>query len=262
MRHVITSICVLFFTFGTFAQEFSPEWKTVPNSFVGLGIKDIHAKLLAATSTFRQKDEFETTAAFEKRRADKSGILLGDKLTAADLLVFTYSPERLSPSQNGLVATYNADTEFLKVQIKDEPMRYLGSDSQGKIEQRQYHGLNMSPVELKTKTVGFRETRTLSQYSIAISNRIQFIQGRNHEISFDLKMTPDVARSAKENLSILIAGKLASPYNGLELDKIKATLERLYDLESLNWYLIMDVSAIWVYNRKTGEIYQKYTPAN
>ena len=82
MKNLATVFCIGLFSFATFAQEFSPEWKTVPTSFMGLDIKAIHNAMLSSTRTLRDKDEFETTAAFEKRRADKSSISLGGKLTA------------------------------------------------------------------------------------------------------------------------------------------------------------------------------------
>lgn len=255
-----TLLLIIALSVSVFAQAFSPEWAKVPTSFVGDSPKSIHGSLLSARPSLDRKDEFETMAAFEKRRADKASISLGGKRTAADQLVFVYKPDSLALMPGNLTARYDAESETWKISIDDAPLRYLSTDSSGSIISDQYYGLTVSDTELQSERENYTERRVLSNWMVAFNNRAQFIVGGKPSLTTEVKMSPEIARTAKGEFAVLVAGKLALPYKGLDLFTSKATLQRFYDLEKRSWYLIMDVSAIWIFNRKTGEIYKKFTP--
>lgn len=65
------------------------------------------------------------------------------------------------------------------------------------------------------------------------------------------------ARDAKENLRVLIVGKLAEPFVWKGVFLNKATMSKPKESFAQYFYVHVQAEEMWLFNYETGEIYQK-----
>lgn len=117
----ILLLIILLFIPTAFGQILSPEATKVPPLFKGNDAKLIAQGLLDSPLR-KRKDEFETTAAYEKRINNQSGTTLADRSNAASTLIFRFNSQ--SPSSlDRITQKYDADSELLNVSLRPTPYR-------------------------------------------------------------------------------------------------------------------------------------------
>ncbi|MDO9592360.1 MAG: hypothetical protein Q7I98_04095, partial [Erysipelotrichaceae bacterium] len=236
------------------------------------------------------KDEFETTAEYEKKIAS---------IVTYDIYAFKLDP--YSSYSSGLtVHSYDADTKKIKIAIKTKPLsRYDFEDCRSSMIIKNIdHGITSSYVG--TNAFGAKvlvKTVRKTEYGIALTNQNEFgisdydghgeiykktgltdsflpLKGERR-LDYEFSMEPNEAKTMKDNIGILILCKpilykLKSDhwdhrkdrgegyYFAFEkLDGSSATLDRPVDLIYDKKFINVEALAIWIYNIKSGEILLK-----
>jgi hypothetical protein len=236
----------------------SLEWSKVPLNFYGNDFSKLYALLL---TSFKAKDEFETTEAYQKRIAEGAERVLTGKLSANSLMAFRYD---LTDKSIDFSAKYNADKQVLSVVIESKLVSVLSFDNSLKSG----YGIPTKDAELNKlgtyegqNAYGAKkevEKSELNQYLFTFNNIREFKPFlSDNDISLELSLPPEQAREAKSNLSYLLITRLSKPYAGIDVDRLTPKIDNPVDVTSFKRYLSGRIEEIWIYNRKTGEIYQK-----
>ena len=64
-------------------------------------------------------------------------------------------------------------------------------------------------------------------------------------------------KEAKSHLGVLYIAKLAEPFFGLDFLDIDPKVDSPREIKTVSYFLIADVSEIWIFNSLTGEVYKK-----
>lgn len=238
-----------------FATE-SLDWTKVPVNFYGNDFKKILlAFALRRLAGLTTKDEFETTAAFEKRIREAETKPLFGSLTPRSRMAFI---------ANEIDSKYDADTQILSVQIELSPLPYF----EGKLQTASFTGVKVLKPSVEDLGIykgqnAFGVTREvtkakLNKYLFAFANDREFkaienfLSGR-----FELPLPLEQAREAKANLRILFIVSLSKPFMGSYIDSRHPKIDSPYDVETFTTFLTGRLEEIWFFNRKTGEVYKK-----
>lgn len=230
------------------------------------------------------KDEFETTEAYHQRiKAERVKPLLG-VITQESVLAFVIDKSD---------STYDADKGLLSVRSElsrvtsglrlDEQRRsllwdivnnnrssYVGTNAYGakvNVERNMADFYEISfanygefltekYLDETTRKLLEEEKEMYKQHGLTESVRgSDFLSKLG--FSFTLKMVPDVAKRAKENLRLLLVCKLADPpviegssYSKPTFDRPR---ESFFQIHNLNTELL----EVWIFNASTGEVYDK-----
>lgn len=271
MKFSISIILVLILGFTAFGQTFSSDWQKVPATFSGNDFESIWHSLLRSQDFFK-KDEFETTAKFTERINNPLNIKLGNNLTAANTLIFVYKPSSKNfLNFSGLSSEYDADNEILNVEIRTERKTTYADTTTDKIREVHFSATRVKPDTMikegdytgansfgvKVNIGKFRGTAS----SLAIANINDFNETDASKplpfLRIPLKLLPTQAKAVKTNLAVAYITKLVAPYWTIGSTEIKPTIDKPDDIKSYHYYLIGNVSEIWLFNTVDGTIYSK-----
>jgi hypothetical protein len=237
-------------------------WRKLPHSFIGNDFVKIYLELNAL---FKPKDEFETTAAYEKRIA-----------AATDKILFgNIKPNSFMSFRNDSVESqYNADAQILSVSIKTRPLDILDNSIEGlrTIDVKKdilkelgtYEGQNaygaktaITKSEIYKFTIAINNIRDFRAYLPLKTDR--FASTENH-LEINLNLPAQEAKQAKANLSYLLIFFPEKPFVGSSSYRLSPKLDFPQDAQFYNSYLRGQLLEIWLFNRATGEIYKKLKP--
>lgn len=258
------------------------EWDKVPTGFYG---NDLLKLSIALRDNFKAKDEFETTAAYEKRIQEaKERSLVGSistKSTIAFVKECNTAPraedkpetvENLTKLLNSLTAIvkgctssdYNADSQILTINVPID--RESGDFSNSfkisgptTISEDTYTARNGFGAEVQVR----RSISSMS--SFAFDNYIEFKDffketskyKVNDDLSISLNLSPERAKEAKQNLSILYVTSFSEPFTTFRSDRHEPKFNEPRDTTLLTSSLTGRLEQVWLFNRVTGEIYKK-----
>lgn len=244
-----------------FGQEYL-KWTSIPQGFVGHEFKRVY------TSVFRRsiskRGEFETTDAFKKRIATER---------AAPLFGSVFIDSEFAFSIQEVASKYDADSQTLNVEFPSRSI--LVTDAhQGKRFMDTFKVL--SPVDQDFGTyVGQNAIGASRVVSKSIVLNFLFAPQNLDEFQnmlsrprvapvgkYSLSLSIDRAKDAKENLAALFVVTFAEPFADLSNQKLDPKIDFPYDILYVDSYLMGRLEEFWLYNRKTGEIYQKVSPRN
>lgn len=273
---ILSILFILIFSLSAFGQEFLPDWQKIPDNFTGSNFKEIYRTLLVSP-VLKRKGEFETTADYQKRINSAANISFNDKENIGSTLFFLYKPE--SPySIPGLTTQYDADKQVLNVNLEAYSVTVdakLSDSSKGQTE-KSYNEVRVLPLELGgsseyegSNVYGAKRTVTVSSgtyYSVAIENFKDFkeTKKRSYLPSFntDINLAPEKAKEAAGNIGFLFVGKLVNPYYSIDTLDAKPTISRPKETHITDRILILNLSSVWIFNAKNGEILAKLKPKN
>jgi hypothetical protein len=246
--------------------KFQNDWEKIPRNFVGNNFEEIYYYLLRNKPKTR-KDEFETTAEYEQRIADKTKVSLGNGLTAQDSLIFVYHPGDFATY--GLRTQYDADKEILSVEIKTRKhSAYLLSkelvvfgtevkpykfEKEGTYIGQNAYGtkVNVTKYLWHNFYLGFANIEDFEGYSGNLFPRIKT----------ELPMSVEKAKQVKPNISALYITNLINPYMSIGGEDLqKPTVSKPEETKVYDLYLIGELKGIWIFDKTTGEVLSKIQP--
>ncbi len=260
----LTLLIVPFLAAVAFAQTLSPSATTVPATFKGSDAKAIAASLLVGPLR-KPKDEFESTAAYEKRITNAEAVTLPDGSSASAQLVFKLTD--LQGGSDGSGAYYDADMETLTLKLDVTAVsNYSDTIKAGARtvllatpdfqDLGTYVGQNAFGVKREISR------SKLTNYRLVINNELAFPQSEKMgygytPIHVSIKLPVVTARQAKDAFGILYFVKLARPYLSVSFFDKKPEIDSPSEVKSTTYFIYADVLEIWMFNSVTGQIYKK-----
>ncbi len=190
---------------------FDINTEKLPSNFTGTDIVKLYTTILKKAPL--KKDEFETTADYEK----KSMVAIAD---ADDVYALKLDPNM--PLRSGLtVHTYNADAQNLQIDIETRPLsKYTFSDYRASMIIKHFAGTSQSHIGSNAFGAKVSVTSlTGKQYGIVLTNQKDFGISRyddsrvettlvsNRTISLIIEIPPDKAKILKNNIGVLLLCK-------------------------------------------------------
>lgn len=249
------------------------QWEKLPANYEGNDFEKIFEKL---SGSFKPKDEFETTAAYEKRLNEAASQPLVGNLTAQSKMAFVYKFHEAAPETS---VSYDADAGKLSVSISLRnndsligrySLKSLGAKESKLLEEKSYearNGFGASTRVFSTK---------IEKYEVVFSNIKEFKpylsdigpDGLSDETKYSfsdfrfmLDLVPEKAREAKNDLAYLVIFSPSKPFAGIGHSRFAPKYDRPIEREEIVKYIQGSLDEIWFFNRATGEIYQKIKAA-
>jgi len=240
----------------------------VPANFKG---HDVVALFAALSAKLAGKGEFETTEAYNSRIAEVLTQPITGQLTPQSSMALVVD---LTPGGEYPDLKYDADTQLLQVKEYMGEVPYDLGDYDVRTKQRVIStGRETRKVlDVYEASNGYGAkadvVKTESQtYDLIMLNPKQFgfkrsetdYLGDRQHIEFDLTMDVPTAQKVKPNLDLLIIFQIAPPYVGKAKRYFTPKINSPFDTTIHQHYVYVNVSEIWLYDSKTGEVYQKLT---
>jgi hypothetical protein len=237
-------------------KPFDLTIEKLPSDYKGYDIEKLYHEL---ENKFPKKDEFETKEAYIKRIQSFGS----NDLYAFGIEKHTISLHSKYDAESQLfevIITSTQKTEKTVIVTKSSPegtREYLASNAYGaQIVVKEYRGTQYG-IGLVNKekfgTGGVKEKELFSFF--------KFLKGfKEHSIKINL--LPDIARSLKENLGILLICQLRASSDPISYVfksylHSKPTFDKPTELSYSQKFVFVNLLEIWVYHTKTGTIFAK-----
>lgn len=234
-------------------------------AFLGHDITAIVAAIKKSPA-LAEKSEFESTSAFEARRAGFLDRPLYATLAPTGYLGFVVQDESaLAP-----VFKYDADSQVLTVT--------LAGNREDFIMEKDQPTLDTVPVRLvvlsRDSYVGGNAfgakvsvARTYAQqYGLAFSEDNWLLHSDSDQIgrtfTYLISMRPDEARAAEANARILVVCLLSKPWLRHSIHSHDPTMDEPTETVIEESYLQVNPEQVWLFNQKTGEVIRKLTESS
>jgi len=220
----------------------------LPPNYLGHDCR-VFAKRLVGLNTL--KGEFETTADYNDRIAPLADQPASASTKFGDIVGFV--EERPS-----FYEKYDADTQTYNIRggwgvvtqmIGSRLVSSVEIDSK-LISTRKYTGENS--YGRKTEVTAYR----LNVCGLAFSN-LGYLSPKKIDFYENLEINPGEAKEAKGNIGVLYVGRLSAPFRTDYSHYIKPTFTSPVEITSSGDALTMTLSAVWLFNKRTGRIYRK-----
>jgi len=222
--------------------------ESLPPSYLGHSCRAFGRKLSGLETA---KGEFEPTADYNDRMAPLLDAQVVGATKVGDVVGFLED----SPS---FYEKYDADTQIFSI-----------SGSWGLINQMVGSEL-LSSVTTDSKLVssrkyiaenGFGRKAQVTSYlsnvcGIAFTN-LPYLSRKKIPFAEKFDLTPADAKETKGNIGVLYVGRLEAPFRTQYSHYIKPTMDNPVESASSGDALTMKLSAIWLFNKRTGRIYRK-----
>jgi hypothetical protein len=250
--------------------SFDINAEKLPPNYKGIDIARLYS-LLAKKAPLK-KEEFETTAEYEKKIADA---VPGD--------VYAFKIDAGSGLHGLRVSPYDADTQKFQITLETEWLsKYTFEDYRASfivrtLDKGSHSYIGANAFGATREVTSFSAT----QYGLALVNQQDFGSSRHddnkyniktpltsiREVSIAIQIPPDKARTLKDNIGVLLICKPTLYKSDAELslrkgndiifenyDSSQATIDsptsHLYERKYIN----VEILAIWTYDIRTGEV--------
>lgn len=220
-------------------------------------------RAIKKSSALPAKSEFESTAAFDTKRAAFVDRQLYGTLKPSDYLGFVADD---TPTE----FKYDADSQILTVTLTDSPERFM-------LENDDYPTLDSVLVRRivlsRDRYIGGNAfgakvvvTRTNSQeYGVAFNqNNWLFPSSENYPptFSYQFAIGPEEARATKANAKLLLVCRLSDPWLRRSAHGDNPTINSPTETNVEENYLEVSLEQLWVFNQKTGQIIRKMSESS
>jgi hypothetical protein len=224
----------------------------------------------ALESKFKGKGEFETTEAYNQRMETLLAQPVLGSLTPRSALTAVIG---LTSGSKYSELTYDADAQQLSVDKsldkvpfdlenydRNSKLRVLPTGLDFEKQVRTYMGQNA--FGRKARVV--EKERYVCDLILLNLYQLGFKKGEYDEllgqgnIKFDLTMDPATAQKVKQSLKLLVIFQVGAPYVSTSKEYDSATIDNPVDLTTRKFFVYADVSEVWLYDSKTGEVYARF----
>jgi hypothetical protein len=220
---------------------FSPSVDQLPPNFSGDDIRDTYTKL--AMLFPEKKDEFETTKEYTAK-LENNNVSVKDKV-----FVFT------SPAHD---IHYDADSNKLNYTVVTD---YYGSSTVLIDSDYKDKGYYLASNALGAK-VKVHESWTYSYYLKLTNSNFSALSS----LTFSCNLSPQAAKDLINNQGLfklyVCSLRLDDPnkfsYLSFSYNRKEPTISSPYDRTSSDYFINVHINELWLYNKATGKIYQKY----
>lgn len=257
-----------------FSQSpFDDSVEKLPANFIGHDPKKLYETL---AEKIKEKDEFETTAAYEERiKRAATDPLFGQLVTQSAFAVSVNLGEGAKSVSMSKAAKYDADKELLQVNIFVDDGPYDASvDFADKaaslytdVAEDKTLGTYTGENAYGAKREIVKRERWLYNILINDAKRFKIDTGDTLDslpwlinLKFIVPMNVEIAKSAKPNLRMLVIFNLSPPYTKNETSYSEPKIDNPSEVTIHDYYVCADVKSIWLYNGITGEVYAKQYP--
>lgn len=196
------------------------------------------------------RNEYEKAADYNKRIRDEEDKILSKAAKAVETIGNPAGFVKFKYNYESSNIKYNADVEILKL---SRPMGFGTLTSNSEIPKGLRSGFNLKftsteePWRLGAKKRHVKSFGFL--YTTKLKNR--YLLGKSNEL--EIKMPPKMAEAIGKSISLVVVGKLVSPYK-LEMYSSSDDLNTLTRTESLGTNVIIDLQCAAVFRSGTGEV--------
>jgi len=244
------------------AQNLDFSGGRLPAHFVPVDPEELYKAANAILAT-PEKSEFETTTQYQSRVEALSQKPLVRGLKASDDFAIILRPSLRSvsgraPDQQDRFAdgfvdtTYDADSKLMSVSIPTD----AGA----------YDPLNKHTVTAIHRSVANGEPY-VGQTAFGVRHLVRVIKVDTLEIDWTdwlpglspMTVEPEEARSLKNDIEVIMIGKLRAPYTSHGLDGAEASLEQIKPTDFYNYHRVLYITLdrLIVANGRTGAILQQ-----
>jgi PDZ domain len=250
-----------------------PKYLTVPLDLgqTNLGADFVGHDITAVFETIRnspalkEKSEFESTSAFQRRRSGFSDQPLFANVTPTGFFAFVVEGVVYAPQFK-----YDADAQMLAVALsaqtvsftmdKDKPTLDGVRIRRINIDRDSYIGSNAYGAKIKVDRtyasefgVAFNQGnwlfRTAERYSL-------------QQFSYLLAIGPDEAKALKADLKLLLVCRLTDPWFRHSAHGHDPTVTEPYETLVDENYLQISPEQVWIFNSRTGEVVRKLSESS
>lgn len=207
------------------------------------------------------KSEFETTAAYEARRASFPREKLTGNINADSHLAFVIDEERLRGSAEEF--RYNADAGVLKVSLTGRGEKFFLERNQPEMQTVTIRSsIQSSEKYMASNAFGAKVEVTdiySESYGLSFSSP-SWVFERSYAFSQVVTMAPELASKIKADLRFLIVCRLQEPWYLHSATGHDATIDNPVKVtEGLNFLQVLP-EQIWIVDVRSGEIISKFNP--
>lgn len=252
--------------FGVYSNaEIQISLEQLPERYRGVDPEVLY-KLLDERTKQVEKDEFETSEAFERRRAAVRQAAIVGNLTERSLFAFMLAGGGTSSVLDKVRSVYNADRGEMETSIEiATPVVGVTIDSTRRAATLK-HVMQPSTSYIGQNAYGAKveiEKQFTYIYEIIIDNFHLFpfdLSSYRTTLPVTIKIDSASARAAKPSIRVLALSSIARPNLLRGFLSHKPTVTEPKDSLMAFQHLIVVVQEFWVYNYETGQIYVKIKP--
>jgi hypothetical protein len=182
---------------------------SLPPNFIGIDPKTLHTRLINLKENL-VKNEFETSAQYERRIAEEIQKPIIDNLTIRDNFSFVISD---------IQAQYNADTQKMLFSLRVEKSRMV--ESRRNLEKQLGRKLDLGRADrldytnlysIESGDTGVRHDAKFRIFFDKV-NELSFTKNNNSDVlSIEVNLEADEARRLKSAAKVVVVVKLDRPY--------------------------------------------------
>ncbi len=260
MKHAFTTALILLSNVAIQAKEpprhdgplevpFDVNRTVLPKDFEGNQCRQLALKLGKYNAV---KSEFETTEQFQSRLDTMKTANLTKAIRMDSYVGFTTD---IGASK----VSYDADAGTLKIEYaspsisnsedRDTTAGFIADLR--KVSERTYRASN---------AFGSAVTVTQRVYDACVVGFVNFVRRDAYGAGKTIvrEMSSDEARTAKNNLAALYIGQLAEPYSSKYAHYSAPSVNVPFEGAATGRMVLMTVDQTWIYNKKTGVVYEKF----
>ena len=256
---------------------FDPDTQRIPVPYFGHDIEQVY-NAFENRKKAERKDEFETTEQYRTRLAKQADEPLFGSVNRDAVFAFVKSPD-MNYDLDIHTMTISLPTSAVWQSVQIDKSRLALRIKFGKTIEEKTMGQNAygAQVEIKKIYAQAFELAIHNQSNFETENVLPENERRQWEENPDIakmlgslietmkkpafvqriKIQPQQARAAKDQIAVLLLAKLTSPYTSYGAVLSKATFKDPTDFFGQMYYVDVDLQQIWLYHKTSGEIIAK-----
>jgi hypothetical protein len=234
-------------------------------AFMGHDITTL-VEAIKKSPALTDKSEFESTAAFETRRAGFVDRPLYAKVTPSGYFGFVIGDDLVFAPE----LKYDADSQILAITLTGSTERFIMDKDQPTLDSfpirlvaqsgDSYIGTNAFGAKVEV-------TRTYAEeYGVAFNQKNWLLQptsdGSSRAVRYLLPMGPEEAKAMKADAKLLLVCRLAEPWFRHSAHGHDPTIDEPRETLVGDNYLQITPEQVWLFHHRTGEVIRKLSEAS
>jgi tetratricopeptide (TPR) repeat protein len=236
--------------------EFVKTATQLPPNFIGNNALKIF-EALENSNKSQEKGEFETQKQYVDRISRERRMPLMGNISKDSILAFAVDVNAID---RVITNRYDADEQMMNYEFTPDPCQdKLTSSKLDSKDSKRCFNLEMKIVRDRNynATNGFGSKFIVNEKIVFVPSLLIEKWNTSELRKSSIRLTIEKAKEAKHQNSVLMIGKLTSPFISKGFLNTKPTQTNPKDWNWLYRYLHLELQEIWIFNQRTGEIYKK-----